>query len=224
MMLPWMVEDLKDVLELRERLLVLDQGRWAECSKSEFKQLIVDYGRYEREGALLALKYVIEFFKRISSCGEFPLPIVKLRHALRDLDRGVTVPMLRTAQHNRSDSTVRMFVKSAAAATMSMLMQTGLDRMESAKLVATCLRQGGMHLGDRRSREPWRTVAAWRDRAVKATKSTYDRFGNFYEYWSSTVITPPPPDVQEYERYRKGILEMLLNATRQLNDVQKDSN
>ena len=101
---------------------------------------------------------------------------------------------------------------------MSRLMETGLDRMKAAQQVAAYLGRGDMPLGDRRSTEAWRTVAAWRNKGVKATKSKFDRFGKFYESFLK-IIPPPPLDAREYERYRKDILETLLNTTLRLNAI-----
>jgi hypothetical protein len=219
-------EVLKAAYELYERLVALDQVKAAQYSKSEsekLKLIIVDYNLYERQQSAIALDYVIEFLIRILPFDGSLSPIMKLRNALGDLDRGVTVPMLRAGRHNGSDPTGRMAVKSAAAVTMSRLMETGLDRMEAAQRVAAYLCRGGMLLGDRRSTENWRTVAAWRDQAVKATKSKDDPLGKLHTYWSETIIMPPT-GAQEYERYRKDILEILLSITRRYNDVYKDSN
>jgi hypothetical protein len=220
-------EVLTALYELYERLVALDQVRAAQYSKSEseiHKLIIVDYGQYERDQSADALDHVIDFLMRVLPFDGSLSQIIKLRNALGDLDRGVTVPMLQAAQHSASDPTGRIVVKSAAAAAMSRLRETELDRTEAAQRVAAYLRRGGMTLGDRRTREPWRAVAAWRDQAVKATKSKCDRFGQFYENWLATAFTPPPPNAQEYERYRKGILEILLSITRRYNDVHKDSN
>jgi hypothetical protein len=219
-------EVLKAVYELYERLVALDQVRAAQYSKPEsekLKLIIVDYDLYERGQSAIALDCVIEFLIRILPQHGWLSPIIKLRNALGDLDRGVTVPMLRVRQHNGSDPTGRMAVKSAAAVTMSRLMETRLDRKEAAQRVAACLRRGGMLLGDRRSKQDWCTVAAWRDQAVKAAKSKDDRLGELYKFWSAEMIMPPT-GAQEYERYRKGILEILLRITRCYNDVYKDSN
>jgi hypothetical protein len=220
-------EVLKALYELYEGLVALDQVRAAQSySKSESEKLkltIVDCDLYERYQSAIALDRVIEFLIRFLPFDGSLSPIIKLRNALGDLDRGVTVPMLRPRWHSGSDPTGQMAVKSAAAVTMSRLMETGLDRTQAAQRVADYLRRGGMLLGDRRSREAWRTVAAWRDRAVKATKSKDDLLGEFYKYWSAEIIMPPT-GAQEYERYHKGILEILLSITRRYNDVCKDSN
>jgi hypothetical protein len=218
-------EVLKAVYELYEGLVALDQVRAAQYSKSEseiHKLIIVDYDLYERGQSAIALDYVIEFLMRVLPRDGSLSPIIKLRNALGDLNRGVTVPMLRPSGHSGSDPTGQMAVKSAAAVTMSRLMETGLDRTEAAQRVADYLRRGGMLLGNRRSREAWRTVAAWRHRAVKATTKD-DLLGKFYKYWSAEIIMPPT-GAQEYERYRKGILEILLSITRRYNDIYKDSN
>jgi len=219
-------EVLKALYELYERLVALDHVRVAQYSKPEsekLKLIIVDYDLYERDQSAIALDCVIEFLIRILPQDGSLSPIIKLRNALGDLDRGVTAQMFRAKRHNRSDPTGRIVVKSAATVTMSRLMETGLARMEAAQRVAACLRRGGMLLGDRRSKEDWRTVAAWRDQAVKATKSKDDRLGELHKFWSAEMIMPPT-GAQEYERYRKDILEILLRITRCYNDVYKDSN
>jgi hypothetical protein len=219
-------EVLNALYELYQGLVALDQVRAAQYSKSEsekLKLIIVDYDQYERDQSVIALDHVIKYLISVLPFDGSLSPIIKLRNALLDLNRGVTAAMLRARWHNGSDPTGRMAVKSAAAVTMSRLMETGLVRMEAAQRVAACLRRGGMLLGDRRSREDWRAVAAWRGQAVKATKSKDDRLGKSYSLWAEEPFTPPPADPQEYERYRKRI-EILLNTTRRYNDVSKDSN
>jgi hypothetical protein len=219
-------EVLKAVYELYEGLVALDQVRAAQYSKSEseiHKLIIVDYDLYERDQSAIALDHVIKFLMRVLPFDGSLSPIIKLRNALGDLNRGVTVPMLRPRRHSGSDPTGQIAVKGAAAVTMSRLMKTGLVRKEAAQRVADYLRRGGMLFGDRRSTEGWRTVAAWRDRAVKATKSKDHLLGEYYKYWSAEIIMPPT-SAQEYERYRKGILETLLSITRCYNDIYKDSN
>jgi hypothetical protein len=221
LMLKNVSEVFKAFADLCESLVVLDQVAAAEFSKSQCEKLGLGYGEYDRARASLALKYVIDFLMRVTSRDGLPTPLIKLWNALGDLDRGVVAPMLQVEQRSKSDPSGHMGLKIAAAATMSRLMETGLNRIEAARRVADCLNRGSMTFGDRRSKESWRTVAAWRDQAVKATKSKSenDPLGEIYEDWLVKVIMPPPPDMLEYERYREGILEILLRATQRYDDA-----
>lgn len=195
------VEEFKAMADLLESLDALSQ-------------VAVDSS--EREKALFALDSVITFIMRVCKREGLPTPLIKLRNALTDLENGVVVPMLRVEERNSFDPIGRTLLKSAAAATMSLLMKTGCCREQAARQVAAQLRRGRMTFGDRRSREPWRTVADWRDQAVKATKSKSEDslLGWGYEEYLKQVIIPPPTDMREHERFRKGILETLLRATR----------
>jgi hypothetical protein len=209
-----MVEAFKAVVDLCESLEILDQVTAAEFSKSQCEKLGFGYGEYDRARAVLALKYVIEFITRVWPRPGVPTLFIKLQSALGDLDRGVVVPMLQVEQRRKSDPSGRMGVKVAAAATMSRLMEMGLDREEAARRVAKHLRRGGMTFGNRRSEEFWPTVAAWRDQAVKAAKNAKDPLGECYgEYLNDN---PPPANVREQEReqFRRDILETLFYATR----------
>jgi hypothetical protein len=202
--------------DLCESLVVLDQVWAAEFSKSQCEKLGFGYSEFDRARASLALKYVIDFLMRLTSRNGLPAPLIKLRNALGDLERGVVAPMLQVEQRSKSDPSGRMGLKMAAAATMSRLMETGLDRIEAARRVADYLSRGGMTFGDRRSKESWRTVAAWRDQAVKS-KSENDPLGEAYEDWLVKVIMPPSPDM--LERYREAILEILLSTTQRYDDA-----
>src|SRR6516165_10163764 len=130
--------------------------------------------------------------------------------------------MLQAKQRTNSDSSERKRLKDVAAATMSLLMETGVSRIEAAKQVATQLRRGGVTFGDpQRNSEPWRTVAAWRDQAVKALKAFKASEDNFpednlagppYGLWIRAKI---PANEQQIERWRGDLLEWLLTAARQ---------
>jgi hypothetical protein len=170
----------------------------------------------DRLKALFALDFVITFIMGVCPRDGLPTPLIKLRTALLDLEQGVAVPMLQAEQRNTSDPIGRTLLKGAAAATMSLLMKNGCRREEAARQVAAELRRGGMTFGDRRNREPWRTVADWRDQAVKAAKSKSENsiLALGYDGWLKKVIIPPPTDIREQERFRRGILKTLLSATR----------
>jgi hypothetical protein len=175
----------------------------------ELRGLLTDLSQQkctDRERAIIAIDIVIEFITRVVDKRDL-LPFIKLRSALADLDRGVAVPMLQTKQRTNSDPSGRTVLKSMAAATMSLLMQTGVPRKESAKQVATQLTNGGMTFGDRRNSEPWRSVAAWRDQAVKASWPYYIS----YRRWLTNQL---PTSEQEYQRFRTAILKRLLRMTR----------
>jgi hypothetical protein len=202
------------VVDLCESLEILDQVTAAEFSKSQCEKLGVGYAEYDRARAVLALKYVIEFIMRVWPRPGVPTPFIKLRSALGDLDRGVVVPMLQVEQRRKSDPSGRMGVKTAAAATMSRLMETGLDRKEAARRVVNHLRRGGMTFGDRRSEESWQTVAAWRDQAVKAAKNAKDPLGECYREYLNDNPQLANGREQEREQFRRDILEKLLYATR----------
>jgi hypothetical protein len=170
----------------------------------------------DRSKAQAALDFVTTFITRLSKRDGLQTPLLKLSSALYDVDRGVVVPMLQAEQRTNSDPCGRTMLKGVAAATMSLLMKTGVPRIDAARQVANQLYRGGMTFGDRRTSEPWRSVAAWRDQAIKAikSKSVDNVLAEAYEGWLTEVIVPPPVDQQEYEPFRRSILKTLLRTTR----------
>jgi hypothetical protein len=193
------------------------------CEKLKILRDVVDEYRgdlSDRERAKCALGFVIEFLGQVCATSGVPAPLIKLQNALNDLDRGVVVPMFRTELGNKGDPSLHVRAKGAAAATMTLLMATGIKRKEAARQVSAQLRCAKMSFGDRRTSEDWQTVAAWRDHAVKAikSKSEDDLLGESYKGWLSDVIVPPPTNEREYGQFRKGILKILLDATTRYND------
>jgi hypothetical protein len=124
--------------------------------------------------------------------------------------------MMQVEQGSRSDPSGRTVLKGAAAATMSLLMETKVPREQAARRVAAQLKRGGITFGDSRHSEPWQTVAGWRAQAVKAIKSKSEDsgLGLAYQDWLTELFVPPPADEQEREQFRRSILKTLLKATR----------
>jgi hypothetical protein len=198
------------MFDLRRRLKDLNRQEWQKCSDQE--------RAYAALAEVLRTLYLVDDLLEDRFVAD---PLLKLLSALRDLDRGVIVPMLQAKQRTNSDSSERKRLKDVAAATMSLLMETGVPRIEAAKQVATQLRRGGVTFGDpQRSSEPWRTVAAWRDQAVKSLKefkASKDNSVALYGWWIRAQI---PVNEQQIERWRGGLLEWLLTVARQ-DDTRK---
>ena len=189
-------------MDLIEDLKALDQKTVKECP--------------DRRRTIIALGIVIKFITRVRKRDALEAPLLRLQCALQDLDyRGIVAPMLQTEQRSNSDPLVRVLLKGSAAATMSLLMKTKVPRKEAARQVAIQLRRGGTTFGDRRGSESWRSVAAWRDQAVKATKSKSRNrplVASAYERLLAKTIVPA--DKREYAQFRRDILEILFIATR----------
>jgi hypothetical protein len=104
---------------------------------------------------------------------------------------------------------------------MSRLMDTGAmdagltTKEAAARRVAECLRRGRVRVGDRRTKESWRTVAAWRDQAIKS-RSKNGFLGKLYESWARH-LPRLPSNVREYEQYREDVLGVLVIAVRHCN-------
>jgi len=171
-------------------------------------------GRSDRVRAAAALAFVITFILRVDQRGGLLTPLIKLRNALYDLEQGVMSPMFKV---NRSggrdpDPIGRKMVKGAAAASMSLLMDVGLNRQEAAKRVAGVLQHAGMALGNR----SWRTVASWRDQAAKKAKSKNDNpFPGWHWYFKwTTAHQPPVAGELEREEFCKDLLASLESVVR----------
>jgi hypothetical protein len=96
-------------------------------------------------------------------------PLDDLFQALVDLDRGVPSPLFKPIRTGgrRPDSSKRIKIKGYAAAAVTLLMCVGYGREKAATLVADRLCKAGVALEGER---PWKTVAAWRDKARRTTK------------------------------------------------------
>jgi hypothetical protein len=127
-----------------------------------------------RTAAILSLNAVNDLINAIDgpTADNLTLPLAMLSAALADLDRGVVARMLEPKQSSGGRpvaTNARDMVKGASAAVMSMLVSIGYSRIESAKSVKAELSRKGFSLGGRQELT-WRSVAAWRDQMVQATK------------------------------------------------------
>jgi hypothetical protein len=195
-------EVLKAVCDLRDRLVSLSQH---------------DRKLSDRWWASMTLAEVLGFLERVYRHPDLSTPLVKLQDSLLDLERGVVAPMLQVERRSNldpigRDPLGRVRVKAISAAIMSRLMQALTPKEAAARLVAQCLRRARVTVGDRRTKEPWRTVAAWRDQAIKS-KSENGLLGKLYEDWTKR-LPPLPSKSREYERYREDLLGILAFAAR----------
>ena len=140
-----------------------------------------------RQAAIMALIGVFEFIESIDDLRgqHLATPLSALGEALVSLDRGSLPPMLEPKQMpggRRPETANRQFVKSAAAATMTLLMTVGHRRENAAKQVANVLRRGNVALDGRRLLD-WRSVASWRSQLKrKARTPAKQAFGAIMMY------------------------------------------
>jgi hypothetical protein len=132
-----------------------------------------DGGRWGATQAIMALVGMLwDIWNNDSDKLMLLTPLSELVYALLNLDGGVVAPMLqpKKADGRRSDSVDRNIIKIEAAVTMSILMERGFERDESAKAVAGLLRDCGIKFDERR-RDLWERVAEWRDQMNEAEPS-----------------------------------------------------
>jgi len=117
----------------------------------------------KRIAALLALKAIYDFSK---SVGLRSRALNNLSMALQDIDRGNFPALFSPSIENRPRDTAKLFIlKSAAAAAMQLLMDSGKSKIDAAGIVATRLELTGFRLPGLRSRPASaKTIALWRDK------------------------------------------------------------
>ena len=142
----------------------------------------------DRRATLRALDAVIGFIDMLDSCvcgrGDVPakVPLVRIYEALTDLNRGATGQLLKPAKPSKSGKgrPPKAFhattIEGQAAAVMDLKMEAGVERVRAAREVARILQTHapGLKIGDVRTAEPWKTIAAWRD-AVTGSADPSDR-------------------------------------------------
>lgn len=135
-----------------------------------------------RSGTILALGAVNIFLRnsKLKKRHELAAPLMSLQMALIDLGDGITPPLLQAVQKNPGRevaSTMRDAMMQYSAATLELLIRTGMKVEDAARLVVRPLTARGMQLPFRIASQPptHTTVINWRKRYRNADSAIYYR-------------------------------------------------
>jgi hypothetical protein len=123
----------------------------------------------DRSQAIAVLGSTISLVKAIAPAAakRIAIPLDQLRFALIELNFGNAVPMLRPRKLKDGrppDTIARTSLRGLASGVMTVLMDLGLTRKESAERIAAALQ--AMKFED----VNWNTVAQWRDQVLRPGK------------------------------------------------------
>jgi hypothetical protein len=140
----------------------LDDLRLA-LEEADFALAAVTGPEEGRIAVLLALKAIYDFLK---AAGLKSRALNNLSMALQDIDRGHSPALFSPSIENRPKDKARLFIlKSAAAAAMQLLMDSGKSKGDAAGIVATRLELAGFRLPGLKGRPASaKTIALWRDK------------------------------------------------------------
>jgi hypothetical protein len=165
-------EAFADVSDLAAALIKLDKEMTA-------------LGAPDRLRAQHALGLVLRFLQSALP-QHVPDSLVKLLGALVSLDVGIVLPLLQPEPRAQRDPSGYVSVKAAAAATVQLLMNTGVPLEDAARKVAALLRNK-IPLGYHRTIEDWQTVRAWR----YAAQQDAGLLGEVYKGWLREALASP---------------------------------
>ena len=137
---------------------------------------------WRRRGAAAIINALLEVAQQLDIDRQLRRPLVDIRDALRDADRGV-LHSLFEADHpdNRPGiSADRLRILENAALAMDCYMRAGLNKKDAARQVAKILEDFSVPLKGREGTEPWVVVAGWRSRLSQAAKSVDASSGPWY--------------------------------------------
>ena len=186
---------------LKHEALFLQTGAPQDASYSEKAEI-------DRNTTLRALNTVIDFIDMLDSCvcgndGEpATLPLKRLFQALVDLNRGATGQLLKPGKSGKGAVPKpfhALHIEGQAAAVMELKMRAEVPREQAARLVVRLLQQHapGLRLGDVRTSEPWKTVAAWRDAVTGAADPSERRDAYMRVMNGAAGSNLPPADVAD---------------------------
>jgi hypothetical protein len=176
----------------------------------------------DRSQAIAVLGSVINLIEAIAppSARRVMDPLQQLRSALRELNFGIVVPMLRHRKiGGRQHTVARVSLRGLASGVMSVLMKVGLSRKESGQKIAAVLE------AKKFENVNWNTIAQWRDQVRSPSKR--HRARDAYDLVISKELVAVeelrcqgPPSEAARTRYVKDILErfgQLVEETRLVN-------
>ena len=143
------------------------------------------FGRDQRTGALAAISATIEFLLAVPPlCSPHRLaPLRALLDAFFDTEKGIVPPLfapMRQSGRPVDPSSLRT-IRAHAAGAMQLLMEClDYSKDEAARLVARELKGLGMSVGNKHNAA--KTVASWRDRARRESRSDNDEAMVFHAF------------------------------------------
>jgi hypothetical protein len=184
-----------------------DASRMLLARLEDEAQLFRDHPEKRREAAIYSLNAVIEFLRTGSAVveGHLDEPLQALAVALSELDRGGKPKLLEPPYKvagNRKQPKIREYFQPFVAASVDLLIATGIRKKEAEKLVADCLRRHGMetaHAGPGRGRKITpTTVEKWREKLRRSPNSEAAA-----EYWELIRAAKLPDTVTTSEQARR---------------------
>jgi hypothetical protein len=137
------------------------------------------------------------------------IPLNQLRFALMQLNFGLVVPLLQPPKLKSgrpSDSFARVALRGLTSGVISILMEVGLSRTESAKKVAAVLRARKIE------KVNWTTIARWRYQAPRPGRRPHRAFRTYQiVIWKEKAVVEElnrgSPNEAARSRYVKDFLE-----------------
>jgi len=164
----------------------------------------------DRSQAIAVLDSIISLVNAIApiAAKQIVVPLNQLRFALIELSFGNVVPMLRPRKlkdGRHPDTIVRTSLRALASGAMTVLMDLGLTRKESAEKVAAVLRSKKLKVAN------WDTVAQWRDQVRRPgephrARGSYDLVLSMEYAGLEELLSQGSPGEAARNRYVKDFL------------------
>ena len=151
--------------------------------------------RREREAAVYQLCALIEFLHEFEEPKKEGLtyPLLNLVNALSHLDEGIPSVLFKFTRRRgqQAEDTHRAFIRIYAAATMELLMRSGLSLQEATKQVAQILDKEGLKRLQRKDAIEPTTVTYWREKLRRGNGEDSDDFWEIVRTYRPLIDDPP---------------------------------
>lgn len=164
----------------------------------------------EREAVAHQLCAVIDFLHEFDEPKKEGLtyPLHNLLNGLIHLDDGIPSPLFKFTRPRgqQAEDIFRASIRVYSAATMELLMQSGLSLQDATKQVARALNRGGLKKLQRRDPIQSSTVTSWREKLRRGAGEDSSDFWEIVKAYQPYIENPPDGLRQMLSRSLRDVL------------------